>query len=100
MNGDSPTTLTKDTMDFSGYPSGLTVTSIMLLLHYFATPVDAEGALDRDHVNYKAIKHLEAAGLISLARSELGSWELTERGGCMARHIMNTPLPTAEWKIR
>lgn len=87
-------------MDFSGYQSGLTVGAFEMMLHYFYTPVDVQGALEHDHANYRSIKELEAAGLICLNRGEHGSWALTERGECMARHIMETPLPMPDWRVR
>jgi hypothetical protein len=81
----------------SGYPSGLTVGAFEMLLHYFYTPVDVEGALDDKSQNYRAIKELQAAQLIDLCRSEYGSWELTERGMVLGRHIMSLPLPEPQW---
>lgn len=70
-----------------------------MLLHYFYTPVDVEGALDDKCENYRAIKELQAAKLIDLHRGEHGSWELTERGMVLGRHIMNLPLPQARWEM-
>lgn len=81
----------------SGYPSGLTVGAFEMLLHYFYTPVDVAGALESDHQNYKAIKELEKAELIILSRGEHGSWALTSRGEVLARHIMDLPLPVAQY---
>lgn len=81
----------------SGYPSGLTVGAFEMLLHYFYTPKDVDGALDSDSENYRAIKELQATQLIDLCRGEHGSWALTEKGEVMARHIMDTPLPQPQW---
>ena len=70
-----------------------------MLLHYFYTPVDVEGASDREHQNYRNIKTLEAAELVRLAESDYGMWELTDRGLALATHIMNLPLPECRWEI-
>lgn len=83
----------------SGYPSGLTVGAFEMLLHYFYTPVDAEGALDKEHQNYRNIKALERAQLIRLEQNDHGSWELTERGLVLARAIMELPLPVCDWHM-
>lgn len=86
-------------VEFSNYPSGLTVGAMEMLLHYYYTPVDVEDALDGQSQNYRDIKQLEKAGLAKLSRNPHGSWALTERGEVMARHIMETPLPQPVWVI-
>jgi hypothetical protein len=70
-----------------------------MLLHYFYTPVDVDGALDSTSENYRAIKELQAVGLIDLSRNDHGSWALTAKGEVMARYIMDTPLPQAKWSV-
>lgn len=82
----------------SGYPSGLTVSAFEMLLHYFYTPADVPGALDPHHQNYRAIKELERAELISHSMCDYGSWKLTERGDVLAKHLMETRLPVSETK--
>lgn len=84
----------------SGYPSGLTAGAFEMLIHYFYTPVDVEGALDGFSSQYRSIKELEHVCLVELAQNEHGSWKLTERGLVLARHIVNLPLPASSWEMR
>jgi hypothetical protein len=88
----------------SGYPSGLTVGAFEMLLHYFYTPVDADGTLDRGHNNNRSVHELVKHGLArwheigSTSRPE-GCICLTPKGEYLARYIMDTPMPKETWYI-
>lgn len=83
----------------SGYPSGLTVSAVELLLHYFYTPVDPDGILDVDNPACKARRELIDNGLLEQYTSDHGMYRVTVRGEVMARHIMQTPLPVQSWEM-
>lgn len=76
----------------TGWPSGLTVSAIEMLLRFYWSP-DAS-----DRAEPRQIVELERAGLIESV--QCATWKLTEKGHVMAQHIAETPLPSPKWEMK
>lgn len=80
----------------SGYPSGLVVNAVQILLHHFWSPYPYPGL----ETNYElSVKQLVDAELLKTF-ADSDRLVLTERGECFARSIMDTPLPIQRWVMR
>jgi hypothetical protein len=76
----------------SGYPSGLSASAFELLLHAYWSPTAWEDWVQDGGGDARL--ELVAAGLI-----DADSKRCTERGLAMARHILETPLPSMVWMV-
>ena len=75
----------------SGYRSGLMASAFELLVHYYYTPEHYPGVMHNPM--YSIAMSLMSEGLMNW------NFTLTERGKCLAEHIVNLPLPSHSWKM-